>query len=1459
MATPQISLAQFNRIATGDYNAGLVDFKTDDKGNVLNELTKVNNHVHKRGENNVVLSTERILEIKEAFINALKNGGVNTDTINKIRAELGIPAELSANASVEEKHKLMQARFRPLTRHEVRTILDEYARNGRGFTMDASRQVSLFDAEEVTKTNHMSKSNAKTRDEVNKALVDACKGRFTVELSDAMSVLSTNISLAKASEIIATRYKGVNAVNDTKAAVTALKNQFLQVFQQAISMLDDNRNESGEFTLFGHKAKLTKDSKGVLTAVIGEGALETKVVLGKKAASFINSLMGRGIVDLETLGADNIKLMLDKIFSHDVDGFLTGEDRTSLTRSFASMILMKKANTPEQRQVEYNELMTGNYNTGTLVEVANKALDGNGIAKEDIDRLHAELATNNAGLDDEMKEMLARVAGMPIEKLAGEKGNYEFVVGEPMGRPIVAELDEVVDPTIPPAPPMPMQAYHKLLAPPQVVKDFIADLVFSDETMVSDVVVNLPGETMRNILTDEKKMLAFAHIIVDRSIIDRAVAPELAEAVKEGFTKMANVLDTAWQTSHNGEKLDAAMKKPDFIVSFSQFLRDKDQLPGKSLAKFDTIIQNMANQGCESIQAFINKVFKINTNAARNEQGGFTFEPYKNLTPEQIKAQLDAKGLNQILDDAAADSSSPGQVALFKQVLSDYFVNMSKSADKRAALASALRYSDTFELGGKKGDDLKSAKNKATAKFTGAILKGTSPLMQKMMQGLPRSVLGEFAEALDDMKSRLAPIPRKIVQAHLMKIIDDSNGKIKSIGLKKSLGAASVGEAFLCEISHVLSNGKVKNEEVVVKIMRHDAEEKVKREADVFTAAAEKIGQGMLKTWQGQLAQYMTEFDFQNEARNVDEGVALYDVEPKQHHKYRAIAPNVRSMKVSKLVAPTKNVMVCTVAEGKTTDSFFGEMRANIQTSLDPVFERDSVTGRIKWDPQTKKPIFKNNAGSESLHNARLFCDFEYTRILNTQKKLQQAASLWFTEALLGSGKFHGDAHAGNLMITEHGGAVTFIDFGNLYQLKKHYELDENNQQIMERVQKTNKNGEVVEVERPKVKLDERVELLRLILGATLRDKNLFLQGFEKLLSTEGKALFTANRAKAEAILDAVLAKGSFSFDVCYRLQGALSELQKLGLEMPPQINCFVQSMTRFQNVMAEMNTILNQTRAVIDSLKEGPGEDKLLPRDPLDLLNEMLYFSKTQEGNQIEQIENPEYRPHPRSPEEKDKTLPVPAFIKKMYFYGNFSNTNPLHNQNSEYHESIKQSIRNAPDKVAEARRIAGLFTRHVDPNLGKILIDTVNGYVTEFERSWNSAQSEIGKEAALKTFAGSIAMVFRQQMNGQASSYLMLFRHKYELPTTFAKVVMGALFNGADAVNKMFDRNFSFLEKLNIGLDAKKIATSELNVKNTTILKAAMPFYKGPSVDEIVMDAIIDDTKNMGGDNSYQIDIGV
>jgi len=83
MALPNITLAQFNAISNGQYNAGQIDFTTGENGEA--KLVKVNNHVVKKSLNNVVLSPERILEVKETFLNALRAGGVTPERIAEIR------------------------------------------------------------------------------------------------------------------------------------------------------------------------------------------------------------------------------------------------------------------------------------------------------------------------------------------------------------------------------------------------------------------------------------------------------------------------------------------------------------------------------------------------------------------------------------------------------------------------------------------------------------------------------------------------------------------------------------------------------------------------------------------------------------------------------------------------------------------------------------------------------------------------------------------------------------------------------------------------------------------------------------------------------------------------------------------------------------------------------------------------------------------------------------------------------------------------------------------------------------------------------------------------------------------------------------------------------------------------------------------------------------------------------
>ena len=1490
-----ISLAQFNKIASGIHNAGQIDIKTNENGGA--ELVKVNHHVWKKSENKAQITTEHILEVKEAFIAALQKGGVRQEDIRKIRERLGIPEELTMNATQEALGTISKKRFTPLSRAEARDILNLYANGGSGLTDESQAAVSYKERMAAIRTTNADKATIKRRDAANEGDPLNRVADWDFKTTDAISLLSTTRSLSEFNAARDRRSTGPDAANERMMKKTDLIDSFTGLVSQALKLLPANVHESPEFRLCGETVKLVKDENGALSAILGKGPTATKVKLGYDAQTFLLRLMVRAVTDMETLGNSAIKNILDRIYDKDLEGVLTTADRTSLTRHFAALVIAKRSG----NLLSVDNIMKGNYNTGLLVEIANRSLEAKGapvVTEQDLKNLHDKLMKDNTGLDEDMKKMLSRVANIPLQKPNRE--NSEFLVQSPM----VADIDDIVDAM----PPVPKEVKPRDIGL-DAVKDFVADLVFSDETMVADVIVNKPGESMRNFLSTDERIIAFAEIIrtigvppASPGLLAKIASSEITGALTEGFNKLIDVLDEAFKKTHNGTSIREAAKKPGFVEEFSLFLKNAQQLPGSELAKFDGIIQSMANKGCESIQAHINKVFQINV-ANVNENGALVNDPYKNKSADDIKKDLDKKSLNQILD-TAANADVPGQVGFFKQVMSDYFIKLAMP-DKRSCFAAAMRYAQNFDFGDKEGDELDSAKKAALNKFTGAILKGTSPLLQKMMQGLPKDVVGKFADALEDMKANLAPIPRKVVQAHLMRIIDESNGKIKSIELEKSLGAASVGEAFLCRFKVRVSHKKImkdnsaeniknggpkkipdldekgqpkyedtwKDEELVVKIMRHDAEARVKREAELFTAAAKKIP-GMDKTWEGQLKQYMTEFDFTTEAKNINVGQKLYDMSNDKlnnDNPMRVIAPDLESMRISKLVPTKKDVLVAELVYGKTLDAYFKNKTNEIRNVVSSVFERDPATKRIRWidkpvidpitkepvlDPVTKKaksvkvPIAKENIPATAIANVKSWITSNYESIQQAQDMIIQASKVWFHEALLGNGKFHGDAHSGNLMVSN--GRITFIDFGNLYRLNKRDKYDKEGKPVID--PQTNQP----------VKIDERVELLHVMLGTTLRDKKCFLQGFENLLSPAGKQALEAKRDKAEAILDSVLAKGQFSYDIAYRLQAAVIELQKLGLELPPQINCFILSMVRFQNTISEMNTILNQAKALLDATSLTlPAKE----RDELDIVGKAFDISCSAEGQKI--VQKPEnifiYQ-------DVENITAFQKYIVSDEMGGENVTHSGIYEKNGTYYEKVAQRLKDAENPAAEADKLVGFLRSHADPEHSdndKFLLEDLTGSIEQFKQAIAAADTPDKKIAAIEAFCDVYCRIVAQFISNMQHGEKDSVTTKLNPPATFASAIMSVLFDNSDAVNTMMDANFTNEEKEAIRNDVKHIATSELNVSTGKLYASGlfgnllnMDSFFGMEVkgaDEIVMDAIIEDAKKMGGDKSYQVDIGV
>ena len=104
---PDISLAQFNRIASGDYNAGQIDFKTAKDGST--ELVKINNHVWQTSKNIVALA-----EIIK-----------NPSLLKTARApQIVVPVQAKQDGPYEFKPLVVDGKevVRPLTAEDIDTI-----------------------------------------------------------------------------------------------------------------------------------------------------------------------------------------------------------------------------------------------------------------------------------------------------------------------------------------------------------------------------------------------------------------------------------------------------------------------------------------------------------------------------------------------------------------------------------------------------------------------------------------------------------------------------------------------------------------------------------------------------------------------------------------------------------------------------------------------------------------------------------------------------------------------------------------------------------------------------------------------------------------------------------------------------------------------------------------------------------------------------------------------------------------------------------------------------------------------------------------------------------------------------------------------------------------------------------------------------------------------------------------
>ena len=628
----------------------------------------------------------------------------------------------------------------------------------------------------------------------------------------------------------------------------------------------------------------------------------------------------------------------------------------------------------------------------------------------------------------------------------------------------------------------------------------------------------------------------------------------------------------------------------------------------------DTILkladaENMIDQGVDAASEMIQQsVSKYSSDLFKPEKKAYGELPNPNapgLSREQVKEAKKAlynEG-NRRLGDMVKDSMTSGEngQGLFtKLVFENYFKGVD-TIDKRSMLASMIRSAkpagkllDENEKGisedEKKYRKTYNEKVMAVSKgnYIGGLLKGAGPLFQKMMQGLPMEGLPEeLKSAVKDMKSKLAPIPKEIVEAQLYNMVQRSHGQVKNIKVEKPLGAASVGQTFLCKITR--ADGIV--EEAAIKLLKPDVTNRMMREkalmircareADIqsrrnenIKRAAEhkkllpEIGErdkgGMQATYEGQLERIQEELDLTIEARNVELGKIYNKAKDEKEKK-------VSSMKLNTVIAPTTTSMVLEKAPGETIDSLLERIKTETQRLKD-LYKRRILPGMSEETKQDIERKIKNgqeyyssavqmsmdqDIDMESEEYAQLQparIEEKLTSLLAELKKkksyLDTFAKKWTEEGLFREGFYHGDPHDGNIMVSDEG--LTVIDFGNCTSLSE----------------------------------EQQGHVTRMMAAATTGNMELFRSGLHALLKPEFETLYQEKRDELGKAIRSVFKMGD-QRSAGARIMVALMKAQELGLEVPSAVYNFSQGQIRLQNTLANMNTQIDETESVIGKYTE--------------------------------------------------------------------------------------------------------------------------------------------------------------------------------------------------------------------------------------------------------------------------------
>ena len=569
------------------------------------------------------------------------------------------------------------------------------------------------------------------------------------------------------------------------------------------------------------------------------------------------------------------------------------------------------------------------------------------------------------------------------------------------------------------------------------------------------------------------------------------------------------------------------------------------------------------NKVAEAAESEIIRLMHEATDDCFDQIGGSGFP---NLFDEKESVKNDKETL-AFIHNGMRYNKDYGQGKFLQTLMNDYYKN-AHPADRRNMLSFIIK-------GFKNGD--KSNEKQVGGEYFASSMKGAGPLMQKMMQGVPEFiVVPEIRGAINVVKSDLCHISNSHVNKVFKEIKENAGKNIKKITLNDRLGAASVAETFSCTVLDKKNNAK----EVVVKILRPDAKAHMERELNFIKKAAivadlsPKQEKTFWNEYKGdipkhtprateagflaQLSEIEKEFNFKNEAKNIELG----------QEKYQKKDDKVKSVALYENIPSSENYLVMTKAEGITLDRHINNIRN--------VYENALVPFEVKKGAQFKiHEVNLSNIAKLSSYYHTLDYNIELT--LKYGNMIKKVAEVWTTEALYGSAwsifnnyNFrHGDLHSGNIMVSDK--FATILDYGNASEL--HHE---------------------------KVTI-----IMKMMSSVVLNKPEWFVEAFEEFLKKSiaedpdgpGHIGYSELKPKVreEYIkrLTQIFATGTPESSGI-KILLALTTAQNLGIKLPIELQNFSQCQQRLENSMAEVRNGAIELRKTIERLERLPIEESI-------------------------------------------------------------------------------------------------------------------------------------------------------------------------------------------------------------------------------------------------------------------------